>query len=92
MTLMITEVNTTVRRLSEAVKTTSTKGFAFKRKAMFINYYKLFSTSFIPCGNFGSPYLGKATAAAGAALSIPNDACGIFEFSNKGIAASAWDL
>ena len=53
----------------------------------------LFITSFIPCGKFGLPYLGKATtAAARAALPIPNSACGIFVCPNKGMAADAWDL
>ena len=52
----------------------------------------LFSTSFIPCGKVGSPYADKATAAARAALPIPNSACGIFVCPNKGMAASAWDL
>ena len=40
-------------------------------------------TLFIPCGKFGSPYLGKATAAARAALPIPNSACGIFACPDK---------
>ena len=35
----------------------------------------LLSTSFIPCGKLGSHYPGKATAAARAALPIPNGAC-----------------
>ena len=38
----------------------------------------LLNTLFISCGKFGSPYLGKAAAAAGAALPIPNSAYGIF--------------
>ena len=51
-----------------------------------------FSTSFIPCGIFVSPYhLGKATAVARSALPIPNSACGIFMCPNKGMSASAWD-
>ena len=41
------------------------------------------STSLIPCGKFGWPYLGKATTAARAALPIPNSACGIFVCPNK---------
>ena len=49
-----------------------------------------FSTSFIPCGIFVSPYyLGKATAVARSALPIPNSACGIFMCPNKGMSASA---
>ena len=39
------------------------------------------NASFIPCGKFGSPYLGKVTAAARAALPIPYSACGIFVWS-----------
>ena len=50
------------------------------------------STSLIPCGKFWSSYPVKATAAARAALSIPNSACGIFVCQNKGMAASALDL
>ena len=45
-------------------------------------------SSLIPCGKFGSPYLGKATAAARAALPIPNSACGIFVCPNKVTAAN----
>ena len=37
-----------------------------------------FNTSFIHYGKFGLPYLGKATAAARAALSIPTRVCSIF--------------
>ena len=37
----------------------------------------IFSTSFMPCGKLGSPYLGQV-AAARAALPIPNLACSIF--------------
>ena len=51
-----------------------------------------FITSLIPCGKFESPYLGKATAAARAALPIPNRACGIFVCPNEGVAAIAWAL
>ena len=50
------------------------------------------TTSFIHCGKFGSLYLEKATAAARAALPIPNSACGIFVFPNKEMAANARDL
>ena len=49
-----------------------------------------FSTSFIPCGKLGSPYLGKATAAARAALPVPNSARGIFVCPNKGMVAIFW--
>ena len=49
-----------------------------RNKALFYS-----STSFIPCGKFGSPYLRKATSAARAALPIPNSACGIFVCPNK---------
>ena len=48
--------------------------------------------SIYPLLKFGSSYLGKATAAARAALPIPNSACGIFVCPNKGMAANAWDL
>ena len=51
-----------------------------------------FITSFIPCAKFWSPYLAKATAAARAALPIPNSACRIFVCPNEGMVASAWDL
>ena len=44
----------------------------------------MFITSLIPCGKFGSPYLGKATAAARAVLPIPNCACGIFVRPSEG--------
>ena len=37
-------------------------------------------------------YLGKATAAATAALSIPNSACGIFMCPNNGMTANVRDL
>ena len=40
-------------------------------------------------GNFGLPYLGKATAPTRAVLPVPNSACGIFVSPNKGTAASA---
>ena len=43
-------------------------------------------------GKFVSSYLDKATAAARAALPIPNGACGVFVRSNKGTATDAWDL
>ena len=36
--------------------------------------------------------LGQATAAARAALPIPNSACGIFVCPNKAMTADAWDL
>ena len=36
--------------------------------------------------------LGKATAAARAALPVPTCACGIFVCPNKGTAAHAWDF
>ena len=42
-----------------------------------------FSTLFIPCGKFGSPYLSKGTAAVRAALPIPNSARGILVCPNK---------
>ena len=38
----------------------------------------VFRTSFISCRKLRSPYLGKATAAATAALPSPNSACRIF--------------
>ena len=41
---------------------------------------------------FGSPNLGKATAAARAALPIPISMCSIFVCPNNGMAASAWDF
>ena len=50
-----------------------------------------FSTSFILCGKFGSPDLGKATAAARAALPIPNSVCGVFMCANKSMVVNAWD-
>ena len=46
----------------------------------------------MPCGKFGSPYLGQTTTAARAALPLPNSACGIFLCPDKGMAADAWDL
>ena len=46
----------------------------------------------IPCGKFRWPYLGKATAAARAVLSIPNNVCRIFVYPNKDMAANALDL
>ena len=49
-------------------------------------------TSLIPGGKFGSPYLRQLSAAARSALPIPNCACSIVLCSNKGTAASAWDL
>ena len=58
--------------------------------SFFLGFF--FSTSFVPCGKFGLPYLGKVTAAARAALPIPNSAYGIFLCPNKGMAAIAWDL
>ena len=54
--------------------------------------YIFYSTSLMPCGKFGSPYLGQTTTAARAALPIPNSACGIFVCPNGGMAANAWDL
>ena len=61
-------------------------------QSFFLFLFWIFSILFIQCGNFGSPYLSKATAAAGAALPILNSARGIFVCPNKGIAANAWDL
>ena len=57
-----------------------------------LSFFSSFFTSYIPCWKFGSPYLGKPTAAARAALPIPNSACGIFVCPNEGMAANAWDL
>ena len=57
----------------------------------FLKFSK-FSTSLIPWGKFRSPYLGKATAAARAALPIPNSACSIFMRPSKGMVANALDL
>ena len=45
------------------------------------------NTSSIPCGKFGSPYLGM-TAAVTAALPIPVSVCGIFACPNNCMAAS----
>ena len=45
------------------------------------------STLCVSCGKFGWRYLGKATAAARAALPIPNSACGSFVCPYKGTAA-----
>ena len=44
----------------------------------------------IPCGKFGSPYLGKATAAARAVVPIPTGVCSIFECPNSGVTTSVW--
>ena len=46
-------------------------------------YYLLFTTSFISCGKFGSPYLGMATASARAAPPVRNSAYAIFLCPNK---------
>ena len=54
--------------------------------------YSFLALHYCLAGKFGSPYLGKATAAAGAVLPIPNSACGILVCPNKGMAASAWDF
>ena len=50
------------------------------------------NTAFIPCRKFGSPTLGKGTAAARAALPIPISVCSIFVCPNNGMAASVRDL
>ena len=42
-----------------------------------------FNTSLIFCGKFGSPYLGKATAAARAALPISTSVCSVFRVSKQ---------
>ena len=45
-----------------------------------------FNASWIPCGKFGLPYLGKATAAARAALTI------LIVCPNSGMAAAVWNF
>ena len=47
---------------------------------------------FILCGKYGSPHLGKTTAAARAALPIPISVCSIGGCPNSGVAASVWDF
>ena len=42
--------------------------------------FLLFNTSLIPCAQFGSPYLAKATAATSSAPSIPASMCSIFVY------------
>ena len=56
------------------------------------DFFSFLSTPFIPCWRFGSPDLGKAAAAARAALPISTSACGIFMCPNQGRAEYAWDL
>ena len=51
-----------------------------------------FNTSLIFCGKFGSPYLGKVTAAARAALPISISVRSIFVCPNNGMATSVWDF
>ena len=41
-------------------------------------YFYFFNTLLIPSGKFGPPYLGKAAAAATAALPSPTSACWVF--------------
>ena len=45
----------------------------------------------IPCGKFGSPYMGKTTAAARAALPIPTKCVQYSVCPNNGMCACAWD-
>ena len=52
----------------------------------------VFNTSLIPCGKFGSTYLGMATASARAALPTPISVCSIFVCSNTGMTASVRDF
>ena len=48
--------------------------------------------SFIPCRKCWLPCLGKAAAAARAALPIPTCVGSIFVCPNSGVAASVWDI
>ena len=48
----------------------------------------VFGTSLIPWGKCGSPYLGRAAAAARAVLSDPSNVCNIVLFPNNDMAAS----
>ena len=62
-------------------------------KLMFYDFAsKKKKSSFIPCAKVGSPYQSQTTAAARAALPIPNIACGIFACPSKCMAGKAWDL
>ena len=52
------------------------------------------NTSLIPCGKFGSPYTGTATAASREQRYpfIPVSVCSISACRNHGMVATAWDL
>ena len=61
-----------------------------KRKRHRLNFF--FYYFITPLREIGSPYLGKDTTAARAALPVSNRACGIFVCPDKGVAANVWDL
>ena len=46
-------------------------------------FFLLFTSSFIPCRKFRSPYLGKATAATRAVLPIPDSESSYFQVSKQ---------
>ena len=52
----------------------------------------IYNISLIRCGKFGSLPLGKATAAARAALPIPISVCSIFVCPSDGMNDSVWDF
>ena len=51
----------------------------------------VFITSFIPCRDFGSLYLGNLTVAARAVTHSHQCACSIFVCPNNGMASGVWD-
>ena len=51
----------------------------------------VFITSFIPCRDFGSLYLGNLTVAARAVTHSHQCACSIFVCPNNGMASCVWD-
>ena len=58
---------------------------------MFRLFVFVFNTSFIPCSEFGSLYLGNLTVAARAVTHSHQCACSIFVCPNNGMASSVWD-
>ena len=56
------------------------------------NTVSLLQCCTVPCGNFGSPYLGKAQQLQEQRCSIPISVSSIFTCLNNAMATSVWDF
>ena len=57
----------------------------------FVCLFFVFNTSFIPCSDFGSLYLGNLTVAARTGTHLYQCVCSIFVCPNNGMPSSVWD-